>query len=129
VIYPQVNRETRSTRIRIELPNPDGLLLPDMYADVEIATGATEPVVAVPEGAVLETGARQAVLIDGGEGRFAPRAVEIGRRGDGYVEIRAGLRAGERVVTAANFLIDAESNLKAALASLAAPPTDGEGGR
>ena len=76
-----------------------------------------------------ETGSRQAVLIDGGEGRFAPRAVEIGRRGDGYVEIRAGLRAGERVVTAANFLIDAESNLKAALASLAAPPTDGEGGR
>ncbi|MCB4801569.1 Cu(I)/Ag(I) efflux system membrane fusion protein [Methylobacterium brachiatum] len=129
VIYPQVNRETRSTRIRIELPNPDGLLLPDMYADVEIATGATEPVVAVPEGAVIETGSRQAVLIDGGEGRFAPRAVEIGRRGDGYVEIRAGLRAGERVVTAANFLIDAESNLKAALASLAAPPTDGEGGR
>ncbi|MCJ2139643.1 efflux RND transporter periplasmic adaptor subunit [Methylobacterium sp. E-066] len=129
MIYPQVNRETRSTRIRIELPNPDGLLLPDMYADVEIATGSTEPVVAVPEGAVLETGSRQAVLIDGGEGRFAPRAVEIGRRGDGYVEIRAGLRAGERVVTAANFLIDAESNLKAALASLAAPPADGEGGR
>jgi len=130
VIYPQVNRETRSTRIRIELPNPDGLLLPDMYADVEIATGATEPVVAVPEEAVIETGARQAVLIEAGEGRFAPRAVEIGRRGDGYVEIRAGLRAGERVVTAANFLIDAESNLKAALASLAAPPAaDGEGGR
>ncbi|KST60750.1 cation transporter [Methylobacterium sp. GXS13] len=129
VIYPQVNRETRSTRIRIELPNPDGLLLPDMFADVEIATGATEPVVAVPEEAVIETGSRQAVLIEAGEGRFAPRAVEIGRRGDGYVEIRAGLRAGERVVTAANFLIDAESNLKAALASLAAPPAAGEGGR
>ncbi|TXN42440.1 efflux RND transporter periplasmic adaptor subunit [Methylobacterium sp. WL7] len=129
VIYPQVNRETRATRIRIELPNPDGLLLPDMYADVEIATGATEPVVAVPEEAVIETGSRQAVLIEAGEGRFAPRAVEIGRRGDGFVEIRAGLRAGERVVTAANFLIDAESNLKAALASLAAPPADGEGGR
>jgi Cu(I)/Ag(I) efflux system membrane fusion protein len=129
VIYPQVSRETRATRIRIELPNPDGLLLPDMYADVEIATGSAEPVVAVPEGAVLETGTRQAVLIEAGDGRFAPRVVEIGRRGDGFVEIRTGLRTGERVVTAANFLIDAESNLKAALASLSAPAEAGEGGR
>jgi Cu(I)/Ag(I) efflux system membrane fusion protein len=124
VIYPQVNPETRATRVRIELPNPDGTLLPDMYADVEIATGVTSPVVAVPDDAVIDTGDRQIVLLDHGEGRFEPRAVTVGDRGAGYTEIRAGLAAGDRVVTAANFLIDAESNLKAALQSMAAREDD-----
>ncbi|MWV25124.1 efflux RND transporter periplasmic adaptor subunit [Methylobacterium sp. 2A] len=124
LIYPQVNKETRSTRVRIELPNPDGVLLPDMYADIEIATGAAKPVVAVPDDAVLDTGARQVVLIDQGEGRFEPREVTTGARGNGFTEIREGIEAGARVVTSANFLIDAESNLKAALQGLAtaAPP-------
>jgi Cu(I)/Ag(I) efflux system membrane fusion protein len=70
VIYPQVNPDTRATRVRIELPNPDGALLPDMYAEVEIATGAGKPVVAVPDDAVIDTGARQVVLLDRGGGRF-----------------------------------------------------------
>lgn len=124
LIYPQVNKETRSTRVRIELPNPDGVLLPDMYADIEIATGAAKPVVAVPDDAVLDTGAKQVVLIDKGEGRFEPREVKTGARGNGFTEIREGIESGARVVTSANFLIDAESNLKAALQGLAtsAPP-------
>ncbi|MEE7490399.1 efflux RND transporter periplasmic adaptor subunit [Methylobacterium oryzae] len=121
VIYPQVNPDTRATRVRIELPNPDGALLPDMYADVEIGTGDAKPVVAVPDDAVIDTGERQVVLLDRGEGRFEPREVKVGVRGEGYTEIRDGVSAGDRVVTAANFLIDAESNLKAALQSLAAP--------
>ena len=121
VIYPQVNPETRATRVRIEMPNPDGALLPDMYAEVEIATGSPAPVVAVPDDAIIDTGERQVVLLDRGEGRFAPTAVTPGARGGGYTEIRDGLSAGDRVVTSANFLIDAESNLKAALQSLAAP--------
>ncbi|WP_345821838.1 efflux RND transporter periplasmic adaptor subunit [Methylobacterium fujisawaense] len=124
VIYPQVNPDTRTTRVRIELPNPDGALLPDMYAEVEIATGTGKPVVAVPDDAVIDTGARQVVLLDRGEGRFEPREVKIGARGPGYTEIREGVAAGDRVVTAANFLIDAESNLKAALQSMAAPKSD-----
>ncbi len=124
VIYPQVNPDTRATRVRIELPNPDGTLLPDMYAEVEIATGAGKPVVAVPDDAVIDTGARQLVLLDRGGGRFEPRAVRVGVRGTGYVEIRDGVAAGDRVVTSANFLIDAESNLKAALQSMAAPKAD-----
>jgi Cu(I)/Ag(I) efflux system membrane fusion protein len=124
VVYPQVNPETRATRVRIELPNPDGALLPDMYADVEIATGDAKPVVAVPDDAVIDTGERQVVLLDRGEGRFEPKAVQVGIRGGGYTEIRAGVSAGDRVVTAANFLIDAESNLKAALQALAAPKDD-----
>ena len=121
LIYPQVNTQTRTTRVRIELPNPDGVLLPDMYADVEIGTGEAKPVVSVPNDAVIDTGARQVVLVDKGEGRFEPREVKLGARGERYTEIRDGVQAGEQVVTAANFLIDAESNLKAALQSMAAP--------
>ena len=122
LIYPQVNTETRTTKVRIELRNPDGVLLPDMFADVEIASGAEKPVVAVPNGAVIDTGARQIVFIDKGEGRFEPREVKIGTRGEDYTEIREGVGEGDHVVVAANFLIDAESNLKSALRAF----TDGE---
>jgi Cu(I)/Ag(I) efflux system membrane fusion protein len=86
-----------------------------MYVDAEIETGTRDAVLAVPESAVLDSGARQAVLIDKGDGRFEPREVKLGRRGSGYVEITDGVAEGEAVVTSANFLIDAESNLKAAL--------------
>jgi membrane fusion protein, copper/silver efflux system len=115
VIYPQVNRETRTARVRIELSNPDGALLPDMYVDAQINTGNPLPVLTIPESAVLDTGTRQAVFVDKGEGRFEPREVKIGHRGDGFVEVRDGVKEGEPVVVSANFLIDAESNLKAAL--------------
>jgi Cu(I)/Ag(I) efflux system membrane fusion protein len=115
VIYPQVNRETRTARVRIELANADLALLPDMYVDAVIDTGSADAVLAVPDSAVLDTGGRQAVLIDKGQGRFEPRDVKLGHRGAGYVEIREGLSEGEPVVVSANFLIDAESNLKAAL--------------
>ena len=87
----------------------------------QIATGDAKAVVAVPDDAVIDTGARQVVLLDRGEGRFEPREVKVGARGEGYTEIREGVQAGEQVVTAANFLIDAESNLKAALSGLGAP--------
>jgi Cu(I)/Ag(I) efflux system membrane fusion protein len=115
VIYPQVNKDTRTARIRIELTNPDFALLPDMYVDAGIDTGSPRPVLAVPESAVLDTGSQQTVFVEKGQGRFEPRDVKVGQRGDGYVEIRVGLAEGETVVVSANFLIDAESNLKAAL--------------
>ncbi|HWX08188.1 MAG TPA: efflux RND transporter periplasmic adaptor subunit [Bradyrhizobium sp.] len=115
LIYPHLNAQTRTARIRVEMPNPDELLRPDMYVDVDIDTGAPQPVLAVPESAVLDSGTRQAVFIDKGEGRFEPRDVKLGHRGDGYVEVREGISDGEPVVVSANFLIDAESNLKAAL--------------
>jgi Cu(I)/Ag(I) efflux system membrane fusion protein len=118
LIYPQVNSETRSTKVRIEIPNPNGQLKPDMYADVEIAASAGRPVVAVPDSAVIDTGTRQVVIVDKGEGRFEPREVKIGTQGGGLTEIRSGIAAGDKVVVAANFLIDAESNLKAALSGL-----------
>jgi membrane fusion protein, copper/silver efflux system len=115
LIYPHMNAQTRTARIRIELPNPDELLRPDMYADIEIATGSDKAVLTVPSGAVIDSGERQVVLLDKGDGRFEPHAVKLGRRGDGRVEITDGLSENDRVVVAANFLIDAESNLKAAL--------------
>jgi len=119
LIYPHMNAQTRTARIRIELPNPGGLLRPDMYADVDIATGAKSPVLTVSSSAVIDSGQRQVVLLDKGDGRFEPRAVKVGRRGDGRVEITEGLSESDRVVVSANFLIDAESNLKAALLGLA----------
>lgn len=118
LIYPHLMAETRTARIRIELPNPDNMLRPDMYADVEIATGTGTPVVTVSSSAVIDSGERQIVLLDKGEGRFEPRPVKLGRRGDGRVEIKEGLVENDKVVVSANFLIDAESNLKAALGGL-----------
>jgi len=115
VVYPEINKETRTARLRVVLPNPEELLLHDMYVDAEIAVGSGTPVLAVPESAVMDTGGRQTVFVDKGEGRLEPRDVKLGQRGDGYVEIRDGVAEGEPVVVSANFLVDAESNLKAAL--------------
>ena len=91
LIYPHLNAPTRTARIRIEVPNPDEVLRPEMYVDAEIETGTPGPVLAVPESAVLDSGTRQAVLVDKGEGRFEPREVKLGRRGGGYVEITQGM--------------------------------------
>ena len=119
VIYPQITKETRTARVRVELSNPELLLIHDMYVDAEIETGSAASVLAIPESAVLDSGSRQAVLVDKGEGRFEPREVKLGHRGEGYVEVREGLAEDDPVVTSANFLIDAESNLKAALKGFA----------
>ena len=115
VIYPEINKETRTARIRVELSNPNLVLLHDMYVDAQIDTGSGEPVLSVPDSAVMDTGSSQAVFVDKGQGRFEPREVKLGHRGSGYVEVRQGIADGEPVVVSANFLIDAESNLKAAL--------------
>ena len=114
-IYPVLNPETRTVAVRIELPNPEGLMKPAMYADVVFHIGEAGTVAAVPNSAVIDSGTRQVVLVAKGDGRFEPRAVKLGRRGEGYVEVLEGVSAGEEVVTSATFLIDAESNLKAAL--------------
>jgi membrane fusion protein, copper/silver efflux system len=115
-IYPEVRPETRTVRVRIEVSNPDALLKPDMYADVVFhVEGNQAPVTTVPTSAIIDNGTRQIVLVVKGEGRFEPRPVKLGRRGDGHVEIVEGLRQGEEIVTTATFLIDAESNLQSAL--------------
>jgi membrane fusion protein, copper/silver efflux system len=121
-IYPHLRTETRTARVRIEVPNPDGRLKVEMYADVIFQTGTDEtPTIAVPASAIIDSGVRQVVLVAKGEGRFEPRPVKLGRRGDDYVEILEGVTKGEEVVTSATFLIDAESNLKAALQAFTQP--------
>lgn len=117
-VYPTVEPETRTAQVRIELSNEAGLLKPDLYGTVEIQAGESVAPVAIPESAVLDSGTRQVVLIDLGGGTFEPHEVKLGARGDGFVEVVEGLAAGQQVVVDGNFLIDAESNLKAALESL-----------
>jgi Cu(I)/Ag(I) efflux system membrane fusion protein len=115
-IYPELSPETRTVQVRIELPNPEAQLKTSMYADVVFQTGSEGgAVTAVPDSAIIDSGTKQVVLVAKGEGRFEPRAVKLGRRGEGYVEITDGLKPDEEVVTSATFLIDAESNLRAAL--------------
>jgi Cu(I)/Ag(I) efflux system membrane fusion protein len=133
-VYPTVNAQTRTTSIRLELANPNGLLKPAMYASIELATekeGATGKVksVTVPTSAVIFGGTRNIVLVQLGEGRFAPREVKLGRQGDSHVEVLSGIAEGELVVVSANFLIDSESNLKAAFAGFgeAKPQQPGSG--
>jgi membrane fusion protein, copper/silver efflux system len=122
LVYPELKAETRTARVRIELPNPDGRFKIDMYADVVFRARLDEkPVVTVPESALIDSGMRQVVLVAKGEGRFEPRPVKPGRRGEGFVEILEGVAKGEEVVAAATFLIDAESNLKAALRAFTEP--------
>ena len=120
-IYPSMSAETRTARVRIVLANPDAALRSGMYAAIEIdAPSGGAPVVSVPHSAVLDNGTRQVVLIARGGGRFEPRTVRIGVHGDQWDEVLSGLHAGEQVVVDANFLIDAESNLNAALQGFAA---------
>jgi Cu(I)/Ag(I) efflux system membrane fusion protein len=126
-IYPTIAPETRTGRIRIQVANSDGLLKTDMSATVELAAPvAPTPMVAVPDSAVLDTGARQVVLIERGEGRYEPRTVKLGAHADGYVVVQSGVAAGDKVVVGANFLIDAESNLRAALQGFTAPAQEGK---
>lgn len=122
-IYPNVGKESRTARLRIEVANLDGLLRADMAATVEIVAPIPGRWVAVPDSAVIDSGKRQVVLLERGEGRYQPIEVKLGARVPGYVQVLDGLKPGERVVTSATFLIDAESNLRAALGAFTAGET------
>jgi Cu(I)/Ag(I) efflux system membrane fusion protein len=120
-ILHELDMATRTGQVRVELDNPERRIKHEMYADLEIDTHAGEnPRVAVPNSAIIDSGNRQIVLIARGQGRFEPRPVTLGLRGENYTEIKNGVSDGEEVVVAANFLIDAESNLQAALAGFTA---------
>jgi Cu(I)/Ag(I) efflux system membrane fusion protein len=129
-IYPSLSAETRTARVRIVLPNPDGALRAAMYAEVQVdASSNGQPALTVPNSAVLDSGTHQVVLVARGEGRFKPRSVHLGIHGDDWVQVLDGVKPGEQVVVDANFLIDAESNLRAALQGFAdgakSPATQG----
>jgi Cu(I)/Ag(I) efflux system membrane fusion protein len=115
-IYPTLATETRTVKVRVEMPNGEGLLKPGLYGSVTLAAlEDKDERLAVPDSAVIDSGARKVVLVQRGEGRFEPHVVKLGRQADGYWEVLGGLDAGDEIVTRANFLIDAESNLKSAL--------------
>jgi membrane fusion protein, copper/silver efflux system len=120
-IYPALDPNTRTAKVRFEFTNPYGKLKPEMYANVEIKIRLGQKLV-VPEGAVIDTGIRQIVIIDKGSGYFEPREVKVGPKVEDYYEVTKGLKAGERVVTSANFLIDSESKLKEAMGGMANMP-------
>ena len=112
-VYPSLNTEARTVRVRVELPNPELKLKPGMYGNVTVQTEAVHTLV-VPKEAVLETGLRQLVFLDRGQGRYEPASVKLGRRSQDDVEVLEGLKEGDRIVTSANFLLDAESKLVSA---------------
>jgi len=107
--------------VRFEIPNSHERLKPEMYANVEIKVHLGSKL-AVPEGAIIDTGIRQMAVIDKGNGYFEPREVKVGSKVEGYYEVIKGLKAGERVVTSAGFLIDSESKLKEAMGGMAGMP-------
>jgi len=127
LVYPTLTAATRTVPVRIEVANPKGLLKPAMFANVEIPVGSKDEVLTVPVSAVIDSGTRQVVLVQLAPGRFDPRVVRIGSRSENYVEVLEGIAEGEQVVISANFLIDAESNLKAALSGLGEHVAHGAG--
>ena len=120
-VYPTLKADTRTVPVRVELPNPGTLLKPGMFAQMDLQVSGKGQAITVPLSAVIDSGTRQIVLVQLKEGRFEPRDVKLGARSDAHVEVLSGVKDGELVVVAANFLIDAESNLKAAIGGFAGP--------
>jgi Cu(I)/Ag(I) efflux system membrane fusion protein len=113
-IYPTLSGETRTAKVRFIIPNSDGQLKPQMFTNVELKIDLGKRLV-IPEDAIIDTGTRQVVYVEKGEGYFEPRQVTLGLRADGWVEVIKGLKAGEKVSGSANFLIDSEIKLKGVL--------------
>ena len=132
-IYPTLNPDTRTVKVRFDFANSDMKLKPGMFADVELDTEGSSGVV-IPDSAVIDTGERQIVFVGTGGGRFEPRQVRLGVRSEGRALVLSGVAAGEQVVVKANFLLDSESQLRAALTGVSTPaaaPTarSGRGGK
>ena len=127
-IQPEVDPTTRTLKIRLDLDNPNLILKPEMYADVEFRV-ELPPQLTVPSDAVLDSGERKTVFVDLGNGYFEPRPVTTGDRDGDRIQILSGLAAGERIVTSGNFLIDSESQMKAAAEGMKGPGRVMEGPR
>jgi len=120
-IWPQVDETTRTAKVRLEIQNPDLRLSLGMFVNVRLDLPLGRQL-AIPASGVFQTGTRQVAFVDIGGGHFVPRDVEVGARaGDDFI-VSKGLKAGEHIVTSANFLIDSESQLQAAIGSFAPPP-------
>lgn len=120
-ISPQLDQTTRTARVRLEIPNRDGKLSLGMFVNVRLALPMGRQLV-IPATAVFQSGTRQIAFVDRGGGSFDPREVETGPRAGDQLVVLKGLKAGERIVTSANFLIDSESQLQAAIGAFTPPP-------
>jgi len=120
-IYPYLDEKTRTLKVRLEFPNPDFKLKPDMYVNAEIKVDAGKHL-AVPEEAVLDSGMRKIVFVDKGMGHFEPKEVKLGSKMDGYYRVLSGLSEGERVAASSAFLLDSESRLSEAMGAMAGMP-------
>ena len=126
-VYPQVDSTTRTLKVRVEVPNPDFTLKPDMYANVDLRMDYGRHVV-VPQEAVLDSGSNQTVFVALGDGYLQPRTVKLGESANGMAIVLEGLKPGEKVVTSGNFLVDSESTLKAATGGMGMPGMPGMSG-
>jgi Cu(I)/Ag(I) efflux system membrane fusion protein len=120
-IYPTLDPQTRTAKVRFEMENPGEKLKPDMYANVELKIPLGTRLV-IPRDAVLESGERQVIFIHHGGGKLEWRNVKLGAKAGDWVEVLEGLKEGDHIVTSANFLIDSESQLKAAVSGMAGMP-------
>ncbi|MEE4217996.1 MAG: efflux RND transporter periplasmic adaptor subunit [Xanthomonadales bacterium] len=125
-VYPVLDPETRTLRVRLSFANPDERLKPNMYGTVTITGGETEAVLVIPRDALIRTADNNRVIVSLGEGQYQAREVHAGRENDQWVHIIEGLEVGERVVTSAQFMLDSEASLSASLRRLQSPQESGE---
>jgi len=118
-VLPQTDTDSRTLRVRIELPNRDGRLKPGMFAQVRLEAGTGKPAIMVPSEAIIRTGTRSTVLLAGDGGHFQPVEVQLGQEAGGKTVVLKGLEAGQKVVASGQFLIDSEASLKGVLARMA----------
>ena len=117
-IYPYLQDQTRTAKVRINFPNENQSLKKDMYVTVNIIPVTSINAIAVPEQSVIHSGKRDIVVMSLGEGKFMSMEVKLGALSDGYYEVKEGLKEGDTIVTSSQFLIDSESNLKAGTSSM-----------
>ena len=125
-VYPTVEEQSRTLKVRFQFTNPEGLLKPGMFANVELR-GAEHPGLTIPANAVLDSGTQQLVFVAEGDGMFTPRRVKVGQRLGDDVEVADGLKEGEQVATSATFFLDSESQLRAGVQNYDAPSTSHDG--
>src|SRR5262249_6255016 len=119
-IYPFLDPKTRTVQARMEFPNPDLALKPEMFTNITMSAAIGRHVL-IPQDALMDTGTEQYVFIDKGDGYVQPRRVKVSAEAGEKVGIQEGLKPGEKVITGANFIVDSESRLKGAFAGMGAP--------
>ena len=122
-VYPRLDVKTHTLRVRLVFPNPDLTLKPNMYANVKIISKTIKDALAIPKLALIRTGEGDRVILALGEGRFKAQSVQVGIESGEYYQILSGLKAGDNIVTSAQFLIDSESNMKAAMSRMESDTT------